>query len=110
MNSNNKMMGLLKLGASNTQAGKAATMAMKGLGSLIGCSGNQVAGNDSGEIIAPKGEQMCLVVGSQEIPVVLQEDLTTDRMGVYATFPDGVTKPVDAQYLVPWHQCFGDGK
>lgn len=102
-----EMMGLLKLGAQNTQFGKAATMAARGLGAMTGCTGSSASPVSGSEIIAPKGEQMCLVSGSATIPVKLMEDLTSDRMGVYVQFPDGNSSPVDSEYLVPWNQCFG---
>lgn len=103
----NSLTGLLALAAKNTQAGKAATMALKGLGSLVGCSGGSGAMAAQREELYPEGEQMCLIAGSTPIQVRLAEPMIEGQQTIRAEMPDGSIRLVDVPYLKPWNQCFG---
>lgn len=102
----NKRMAEKAIG--NSAGGKALMKGLSMLGSFAGCSGAEPMGNRGGEIVYPKGEKMCYVVGSHMEKVVLLDDITENTSTVPIIRADGRRNQVDKEYLIPEQECASD--
>lgn len=92
----------------NSAGGKAIMKGLSLLGTFAGCSNTEPMGNRGGDVIYPKGEKMCYVVGSHMEKVVLLDDITENTSTVPVMRADGRRNQVDKEYLIPEEECASD--
>jgi len=74
----------------------------------FGCS----VGDSNGppEPAMHEGEHYCLVIGSSETEVILDEDVAPDQQTAWVIYPDGHLGLAKIVYLVDERACFPGGE
>jgi len=92
-------------------AGQAGT-ALKGAGKLAsvmqGCMANPTRRDSQNEYLYRKGDQACLLTGSDKQTVTLMEDVTEDMGTARALMPDGKMRQIDVKFLSGVGNCMDD--
>ena len=82
--------------------GQAIKGALKGVGALTGCSGNEMpTSGQQDEVLYPEGSKVCYNLGSSQYRVTLLEPMLEGRLSTLAEFENGKRTMIENNWVTP---------